>query len=355
MDKIATEAPLSPLGDLHVLLYRMALEHGRLRPRAAALHLDVPGAEVCAAVEDLSRLHLLHPTEDAPDAARPAGAPDTTWRDTEYAPRSPDVAVTHVTGPIEAQIQQLHRESERMSSHVMAMKPVFEESWHGHFTRTPIEYLTLLDAVRSALERLSAAARVEVAAAHPDLPTPTTLEEGLQRTTEVIDRGVLMRTIYPHSVLTHAYMQQHLSKMVALGAQVRTTAHVPDRVLFFDATTAVLADHGSSADGSPGDGKGALAVRDPSLVRFLYRSWESVWDSARPFTGASDDGSAKDELRRSILELLESGMKDGMAARRLAMSVTTYRRHVTELLAELGAQSRFQAGSYARRAGLLDG
>ncbi|MFH8787342.1 helix-turn-helix transcriptional regulator [Streptomyces roseoverticillatus] len=349
MDEFATEAPtLSPLGDLHVLLYRMALEQGRLRPKAAARRLAVPGADVSAAVDDLTRLHLLRPAEEGPDGSpgeRPAG------RDTAYAARSPDAAVTHVTGPIEARIQQLHRESERMSSHVLAMKPVFEESWHGHFTRTPIEYLTLPDAVRSALERLSAAARTEVAAAHPDVPAPATLEEGLQRTTEVIGRGVLVRTLYPHSVLTHAHVRRHLGRMVALGAQVRTTAHVPDRVLFFDAGTAVLADHGSSS----GDGKGALAVRDPSLVRFLYRSWESAWESARPFTGTPGDGCAKDELRRSVLELLESGMKDGMAARRLAMSVTTYRRHVTELLAELGAQSRFQAGSYARRAGLLDG
>ncbi|MBF6046155.1 hypothetical protein GO001_13100 [Streptomyces sp. NRRL B-1677] len=352
MDKTATEVPqLSPLSDLHVLLYRMALEQGRLRPKAAAHRLDVPRAVVRAAVDDLSRLHLLRPAEEAPDAARPTGElAGGAGRDTEYAARNPDVAVTHVTGPIEARIQQLHRESERMSSHVLAMKPVFEESWHGHFTRTPIEYLTLPDAIRSALERLSATARTEVAAAHPDVPDPAALEEGLQRTTELTARGVLVRTLYPHSVLTHAHVQQHLSRMAELGARVRTTAHVPDRVLIFDAGTAVLADHGSS----PGDGKGALAVRDPSLVRFLYRSWESAWESARPFTGSGDDGSAKDELRRSILELLESGMKDGMAARRLAMSVTTYRRHVTELLAELGAQSRFQAGSYARRAGLLD-
>ncbi|WP_424888034.1 hypothetical protein [Streptomyces sp. XH2] len=351
MDKFATEAPaLSPLGDLHVLLYRMALEQGSLRPEAAARRLDVPGADVSAAVDDLSRLHLLRPAEEGTGAGRPPGE-HTAGHGTEYAARSPDAAVTHVTGPIEARIQQLHRESERMSSHVLAMKPVFEESWHGHFTRTPIEYLTLPDAVRSALERLSAAARTEVAAAHPDVPAPAALEEGLQRTTEVIGRGVLARTLYPHSVLTHAHVRRHLSRMVALGAQVRTTAHVPDRVLFFDAGTAVLADHGSSS----GDGKGALAVRDPSLVRFLYRSWESAWESARPFTGTPGDGGAKDELRRSVLELLESGMKDGMAARRLAMSVTTYRRHVTELLAELGAQSRFQAGSYARRAGLLDG
>ncbi|CAM5478715.1 hypothetical protein [Streptomyces abikoensis] len=353
MDKIATEAPsLSPLGDLHVLLYRMALEQGRLRPSAAARRLDVPGADVSAAVADLSRLHLLHPAEDGPRPARSPGEhPAGAGHDTEYTARSPDAAVTHVTGPIEARIQQLHRESERMSSHVLALKPVFEESWQGDSARTPIEYLTLPDAVRSTLERLYAAARAEVAAAHPDVPAPAALEEGLRRTTEVLGRGAHVRTLYPHSVLTHARVRQHLCRMVALGAQVRTTAHVPDRVLFFDAATAVLADHGSS----PGDGKGALAVRDPSLVRFLHRSWESAWESARPFTGTSGDAPARDELRRSVLELLESGMKDGMAARRLAMSVTTYRRHVTELCAELGAQSRFQAGSYARRAGLLDG
>lgn len=353
MIEFTTESDLPSLGELHVLLYRMSLEHGRLRPRVAAEHIGAPGPETESAAADLARLHLLRSTEDYPaehgscDHAPNTGCP--AGHALEYAPRSPDAASVHLTGPITAQVQKLRTLADTLSGHVMAMKPVFDESWHGDFTRTSIEYLTTRDAIRNALERFSTATTAEAAAAHPDVPHPEALTEGLRRTTELIDRGVLMRTIYPHTVLTHAYMRRHLTKMSSLGAQVRTTSRVQDRVLFFDMSTAVLADHG------PGSISGAVAVRDSSLVRFLYRAWENLWESAQPFgLVEADHDAAKEELHRAILKLLESGMKDEMAARRLAMSVTTYRRHVTELLGRLGARSRFQAGSYARQAGWLD-
>ncbi|MBT2480758.1 hypothetical protein [Streptomyces sp. ISL-94] len=346
-----------PLGDLHVALYQWALEQGRLDPAKAAMRMGVPLADVDSAVRDLTQLHLLRPEwvdpQQPEDAAGPAGrdhlhSPDAPG----YLPASPDAAAAHLVGPIEAEIQKRHREAERLRNHVMTMKSVFEESWQSHFMRNPIEHLTLLDTVRSTLERLSAGTRAEVAAAHPRLPPQEALEEGLARTAEVIDRGIVMRTLYPHSVLAHQYMQQHLTKMVALGAQVRTIGHIPDRIIFFDGETAIIADRRNSG------GEAAIAIRDPSLVDHLYRAWESTWDSARPFTSAPSGvgyGSAKDELRRSIVRLLESGMKDEMAARRLSMSTSTYRRHVTDLMNELGAESRFQAGSYARRCGWLDG
>lgn len=160
-----------------------------------------------------------------------------------------------------------------------------------------------------------------------------------------------MRTLYPHSVLAHRYMQQHLSKMTAMGAAVRTVGHVPDRIIFFDRETAVIADRPSPHSA------GAVVIRDSALVGHLHRAWESNWDSALPFTSAPSGigyGSAKDELRRSVVQLLESGMKDEVAARRLSMSTSTYRRHVTDLMNDLGAESRFQAGSYARRNGWFD-
>ncbi|WP_405018388.1 hypothetical protein OHV05_16650 [Kitasatospora sp. NBC_00070] len=342
-----------PLGDLHIALYRWALERGRLDPAKAAMRLGAPLADIDTAVRDLVKLHLLRPERDehdkSDDLADPAGSPEDEALG--YIPASPDAAAAHLAGPIEAEIQKHHREAERLRSHVMAMKPVFEESWQSHFMQNPIEHLTLLDTVRSTLARLSAGVRIEVAAAHPRLPPQEALEEGLARTAEVIDRGIQMRTLYPHSVLAHQYMQQHLTKMTALGALVRTTGHIPDRVIFFDWETAVIADQRTAG------GEGAIAIRDPSLVDHLYRSWEGTWDSALPFTSAPSGvgyGSAKDELRRSIVQLLESGMKDEMAARRLTMSISSYRRHVTDIMSDLGAESRFQAGSYARRSGWFD-
>ncbi|GAA1228444.1 hypothetical protein GCM10009665_18580 [Kitasatospora nipponensis] len=340
------------LGELHVALYRWALEQGWLDPAKAAMRLGVPMAEVDAAVRDLARLHLLHSGSQRPGAARSgaAGEPDGA-ESAGYLPFSPNAAAAHLAGPIEAEIQRRYREAERLRGHVMSMKPVFEESWQGQSTQHQIEHLTLLDTVRSTLEHLSEATRVEVAAAHPLLPPPEVLEEGLARTTDLIARGVSMRTLYPHSVLAHRYMQQHLVRMSAIGSEVRTIGHIPNRIIFFDWSTAVIADDQDSG------GAGAMVIREPLLVRHLQRAWESGWDSALPFSSAPSGlgyGSAKDELRRSVLQLLESGLKDEMAARRLSMSTSTYRRHVTDLMSELGAESRFQAGSYARRNGWFD-
>ncbi|MFD3540129.1 hypothetical protein ACFWUQ_11595 [Streptomyces sp. NPDC058662] len=322
----------------------MALERGALWPALAAVDLDRSAEEVETAVADLSALHLLRPRGVNP-APGPVPASDC------YVPSNPEVAVTHLVGPIEADIRRLRRRADILSAQVMTMKTVFDEAWENHRTKALIEYLTSLDGIRSALERVSASARVEVLTAHPEVPPAETLEDGQPRTAETVGRGVLCRTLYPHAVLTHGYMRQHMSRMAELGVEYRTVSHIPDRLVLIDAGVAVIADPEQPA------GQGALLVRDPSLVRHLYRSWEGVWNSARPFADrgtSAPRAHAKEELRRSILRLLDAGMKDEVAARRLSMSTTSYRRHVTDLLTELGAQNRFQAGSYARRAGWLD-
>lgn len=236
------------MGELHLALYRWALERGRLDPAKAALRLAVPMAAVDAAVADLTSLHLLRHEREEGDEGESGDGPDNSGetRSASYTPCSPDAAAAHLTGPIEAAIRERHRAAERLKSHVMALKPVFDESWQGHSMQNGIEYLTLPDTVRSTLERLSASARVEAAAAHPQLASPQALEEGVARTARVINRGVAMRTLYPHSVLAHQYMQQHLARMTAMGAQVRTTSHISDRILFFDQEVAVIADGKSS-------------------------------------------------------------------------------------------------------------
>ncbi|MGW3151455.1 hypothetical protein ACWDG1_43960 [Streptomyces sp. NPDC001177] len=54
-----------------------------------------------------------------------------------------------------------------------------------------------------------------------------------------------------------------------------------------------------------------------------------------------------------MLICLTSGHTDEAAAQSPGLSVRTYRRHVAELMQELGAVSRFQAGVQAVELGLL--
>jgi DNA-binding NarL/FixJ family response regulator len=68
-------------------------------------------------------------------------------------------------------------------------------------------------------------------------------------------------------------------------------------------------------------------------------------DGQRYDVGASD--------QRLLLSQLAGGAKDEQIARALGLSVRTVRRRVAELLVELGADSRFQAGVEAVRRGWI--
>jgi DNA-binding CsgD family transcriptional regulator len=58
-------------------------------------------------------------------------------------------------------------------------------------------------------------------------------------------------------------------------------------------------------------------------------------------------------LEVRILRCLSAGLKDEQAARRLEISVRTYRRRVTALCERLDASSRFEAGMAAAKRGLV--
>ena len=57
--------------------------------------------------------------------------------------------------------------------------------------------------------------------------------------------------------------------------------------------------------------------------------------------------------RTQLLELLAGGAKDEQIARTMGVSLRTVRRRIASLLAELGVDSRFQAGMEAVRRGWL--
>jgi len=61
-----------------------------------------------------------------------------------------------------------------------------------------------------------------------------------------------------------------------------------------------------------------------------------------------------DETERAVLRLMTDGLTDEAIARRLEVSDRTVRRKVAQLMAQVGADSRFQFAIKAQRAGLLD-
>ncbi|WP_051766903.1 helix-turn-helix transcriptional regulator [Saccharothrix syringae] len=104
-------------------------------------------------------------------------------------------------------------------------------------------------------------------------------------------------------------------------------------------------------------GGGLAVVRDRAVVGAVRALSRAVWEDAvdlravRRAELAWPEGSAS----RQVLELLCAGYIDEVAARRMGLSVRTYRRHVADLMTGLAARSRFHAGVLAARLGLVRG
>lgn len=140
----------------------------------------------------------------------------------------------------------------------------------------------------------------------------------------------------------------HLDQISDKGAQIRVAcAQLPDFVIL-DRRVAVLRPHDARFS------EKVLVVYDQSIVSALCNTFFAAWQSAVKIEVFRQCGlDIEDEVIAQILELLSSGCKDETAARRLQMSVRTYRRHVARVMERLGAESRFQAGALASRFGLL--
>ena len=92
-----------------------------------------------------------------------------------------------------------------------------------------------------------------------------------------------------------------------------------------------------------------LVVRSPALLSALATLFDLIWEQSVP-VGRRAGESRYDE---ALLQLLADGLQDDAVAAKLGVSVRTVRRRVAELLEDLGARTRFQAGVQAARRGLL--
>ncbi|WP_221351663.1 hypothetical protein [Streptomyces beigongshangae] len=116
--------------------------------------------------------------------------------------------------------------------------------------------------------------------------------------------------------------------------------------------TAVVADTRSTlVSNSPGD---PALIHSTPVATNLRALFDTIWPTATvldPHLRFREHALAE-ELSR-VLGCLQEGLIDDVAARKLSMSVRTYRRYVADVMALLGTSSRFQAGARAIETGLL--
>lgn len=159
-----------------------------------------------------------------------------------------------------------------------------------------------------------------------------------------VAEGRQSRAIYPVRALTEA--RETLVLRAEAGEQVRVLPDLPTRLFIIGTTHAIMPEPLGFGD------EPRTLTRQRGLVEALTLWFEALWDRAVPVTGL-DGPETRPDLRHFLLQQLATGAQDEQIARRLGVSLRTVRRRVADILAELGADSRFQAGVEAARRGWL--
>jgi len=159
--------------------------------------------------------------------------------------------------------------------------------------------------------------------------------------------GVRVRKLYRAGLLLDPAFAGYAHTMADLGAEVRVPEREVNETVLIDRRIAVLA--GATAYGP----RGYSVVTVPEVVQGIASLFDTAWATAAPLELWDADRSDLRALAPRVLEALAAGAKDETAARTVGLSVRTYRRRVAELMAALGAETRFQAGVRARELGLI--
>lgn len=200
---------------------------------------------------------------------------------------------------------------------------------------------------------LLASARTEMSCAAPDLRTWGGLHVSDPAAPAVpswgpaVAAGFVVRKLYTPAVLLDPRSSAHVDRMEELGASVRITTAVLRETILVDRRVTILA---GDPDERP---RRYRVVSAPEVVQAVAALFDAAWRSAVDRGGYEASLAGLRDLAPSLLDALASGSKDEAAARALGMSLRTYRRRVAELMAAVGATSRFQAGLRARELGLV--
>lgn len=279
-------------------------------------------------------------------------------RPPRYVPAPPDVAVDALVARRQQELELLRADARELATRVRQAPG-----------RSPADLLEVIEgsaAIQQQMAQMQLGAREEVLMvdAPPYIhgkPVPN-LEE-----MEALRRGVSYRCVYEGPALELPGHFEQLLTYVQAGEEARTLPETAMKMQIVDRRIAILP---LSLD--PAETGTRLLVHASPLLEALVRCFESMWGQAVPVAVVSDGSSAapdpvnrKERRRlapgpsglsdrdRRLLSLMSAGMKDHAIARTMGVTQRTISRQVAELMADLGAETRFQAGLQAMRRGWL--
>ena len=167
----------------------------------------------------------------------------------------------------------------------------------------------------------------------------------LPRYLDRLGDGVVWRTILPRRHLEDQAVAEYCRQLHKGGDLHRVTDESVQQMVILDRTVAFVPIVPN------GHRSGALMIRQEGAVATLVDLFERVWTHASDLD--SPESSPLDDRERQVLNLLSTVAKDEISARKMGVSLRTYRRYVAKLLTRLGADNRVQAAVLAKDQGWI--
>ncbi len=315
------------LAEAEEAAYRALLRHADLSSSELADEAELSPASARSAADALTAAGL---------AVRHEGKP------ARYAPVDPRAGLPAL---IRARQSELERTSAAIGT--------FAAEYVERLLKTePGRLVEVLDGPTTITERLDAlmrAAEHEVLAFEepPYVSDPRHSENEIEES--LLSRGVRVRAIYSSSVFEAPGRVEAIRHLTALGEESRVTAKVPLKMMLIDRRVAVVPMTAREETTRTT----AVLVWPSRLCDALIDLFELTWRLSSPFFSAPAADEPVEREDAEMLRLLAAGLKDEAVARHLGLSERTVRRRIADLVGELGAASRFQAGVLAAKRGWI--
>ncbi|WP_405009835.1 LuxR C-terminal-related transcriptional regulator [Kitasatospora sp. NBC_01539] len=298
-----------------------------------ARHLHRSEDDVRCALDRLAELNLLRRSAQAPGGLRPV---------------SPDLGFQLLLQRQQAQLLRQQQEFAENQAAISKLLDEYSELRTGE--RHGVEYLQGIEAIQLRLEELAHRSKSECLSLMPGgAQSAASLDASRPLDSCLMGRGVSVLTVYLDSVRNDNTTVDYARWLHASGGEVRTAPALPLRMVLFDREVALLPVDPENTR------KGAVQLTGPGVMTALVALFEEVWARAAPIASTPDrDQAGLTAQERELLRQLAQGATDEIAAKKLGIGLRTARRMMSDMMARLGARSRFEAGILAARAGWTD-
>jgi len=322
--------------DLASRLYRLLRQHGEWPGDRLATALDVSPDALSKGLDELEQMGLIRKLGDGWTVIDPMLALEQVLTNHSRAISEWSDTAARLAGDVGAMVSRMP--ALRAAVDDVAMNTVLEGN----------------ETARSFLAELGGTLQHELLAVHAGgALTQAAIDAALPQDLAVLERGVLVRTIYQSSAVRSVATRTYLQRLAEAGAVVRIRDTLPFRMVLADSATAVCSMRW--AEGR----SGAIVVRGVAFLHLLRRMFDFCWAEATPLESAvrraagTERAEQLDDEQRLMLRLLADGATDQAIARQLGVAPRTCTRKLRALFEHLGVESRFQAGVEAARRDLI--